>query len=265
MPKFTKVTCHHCGKEFTRPAGKYNEAVRNNWNQFCSSECQRLNKTTSVYCSCIRCGTQVLRSPSNIGDSVFCSHSCSAIYNNTLMPKRIKTKLCAICKTPIVSSRVYCPECIRSCKAQHATGRKLSATMRENPISRLKDSLGNYKSEYKCSICSRIMLIDNFTMLRNGKVHPWCKQCNTIIVKKKRSKLKLQCFDYLKTSSCALCGYNKNISALDFHHTDPSIKEFSFSKYKKTVLGDALKSELDKCIVVCSNCHRELHNPTNAQ
>ena len=60
---------------------------------------------------------------------------------------------------------------------------------------------------------------------------------------------------------CAICGYNKNIAAIEFHHLNPQEKEFQIDarKFANCELSK-LEKELDKCIIVCSNCHRELHN-----
>lgn len=60
--------------------------------------------------------------------------------------------------------------------------------------------------------------------------------------------------------SCERCGYNKNISAIDFHHLrDKSFpldsRNLANKKWKKILL------EFEKCLVLCSNCHREEHNP----
>jgi len=61
---------------------------------------------------------------------------------------------------------------------------------------------------------------------------------------------------------CSICGYKKNLSALTFHHKDPNKKEFkldmrSLSNRKLSRVND----ELSKCILVCHNCHAELHYP----
>ena len=61
---------------------------------------------------------------------------------------------------------------------------------------------------------------------------------------------------------CALCGYNKNLAALTFHHIDADEKSFkldmrSLSNRKL----EAIHAEMEKCILVCQNCHAELHNP----
>jgi 5-methylcytosine-specific restriction endonuclease McrA len=58
---------------------------------------------------------------------------------------------------------------------------------------------------------------------------------------------------------CSACGYDKCLNALEFHHINPDEKEFSISKSSSLTL-DAIKSELDKCVLLCSNCHREVHN-----
>ena len=62
-----------------------------------------------------------------------------------------------------------------------------------------------------------------------------------------------------KGNKCEKCGYNKNIAALEFHHLDPNTKKFTLSDTHHN--WEETKEELDKCILVCSNCHRELHNP----
>ncbi len=61
---------------------------------------------------------------------------------------------------------------------------------------------------------------------------------------------------------CSICGYHRNLAALTFHHTDSSEKDFKLDM--RSLSNRTLKSvlsELDKCILVCHNCHAELHNP----
>ena len=66
----------------------------------------------------------------------------------------------------------------------------------------------------------------------------------------------------LKGGKCEICGYDKNIAALEFHHLDPSVKSFQLdSRHLSNTTRDKIIEELDKCILVCANCHRELHNP----
>lgn len=56
---------------------------------------------------------------------------------------------------------------------------------------------------------------------------------------------------------CAKCGETR-IYTLDFHHKDESKKEFNIGRLKKGSLG-VIQKEINKCIVLCSNCHREFH------
>jgi len=65
----------------------------------------------------------------------------------------------------------------------------------------------------------------------------------------------------LSGNSCCKCGYNKSISALDFHHKDPKSKVISISNgVRQSWSLDALKKEAAKCILLCSNCHHEVHD-----
>lgn len=75
-------------------------------------------------------------------------------------------------------------------------------------------------------------------------------------VKHHRQKIKEKCIEY-KGGECIKCGYKKCKRALEFHHLDRTKKDFTVASY--SVLSfEKLKPELDKCILVCSNCHREM-------
>lgn len=71
-----------------------------------------------------------------------------------------------------------------------------------------------------------------------------------------RVNIKQRLVDY-KGGKCQICGYNRCINALEFHHVNPEEKDFTISGGTKSF--DTLKPEIDKCILVCSNCHREIH------
>jgi len=67
--------------------------------------------------------------------------------------------------------------------------------------------------------------------------------------------------EYKNTICCSKCGYSELNSALEFHHVDPNTKLMIISKYRgsSSKLTDEIKHELDKCIILCANCHREEH------
>ncbi len=56
--------------------------------------------------------------------------------------------------------------------------------------------------------------------------------------------------------NCERCGYNKCIGALEFHHLDPTIKDELVCRSRSF---EKAKKEMDKCVLLCSNCHREEH------
>ena len=84
------------------------------------------------------------------------------------------------------------------------------------------------------------------------------KQKTAIIVSERRRKLKDMAIKY-KGGKCEKCGYNKCNGALDFHHLNPLEKDFSISSTGTTKSFERITKELDKCILVCANCHREIH------
>lgn len=80
-------------------------------------------------------------------------------------------------------------------------------------------------------------------------------RCNTCITMVRKEKIKRALVEY-KGGCCQECGYKKCITVLQFHHLNPSLKEFSLSRaYNRS--WEALQREADKCILLCANCHGE--------
>lgn len=72
-------------------------------------------------------------------------------------------------------------------------------------------------------------------------------------------KEKQKAIDY-KGGKCCVCGYNRCAAALDFHHKDPSEKNgYGTGTLKAHWSFEKNKPELDKCVLLCVRCHRELH------
>lgn len=74
----------------------------------------------------------------------------------------------------------------------------------------------------------------------------------------RRFQIKLSAVEY-KGGKCELCGYNRSMRAFDFHHKNPQEKDFSISD-QMHLPWELIKQELDKCMLLCSNCHREVHD-----
>lgn len=63
---------------------------------------------------------------------------------------------------------------------------------------------------------------------------------------------------------CGICGYNKCTAALEFHHINPANKSFSFgSIMSRPRARTQIADELEKCVCLCSNCHKEIHAGTS--
>lgn len=103
----------------------------------------------------------------------------------------------------------------------------------------------------RCNVCGK----EFDFVYGNGYTKNKCSSCST---KARRERRQIEAIEY-KGGKCCLCGYNRCWAALDFHHKDQSQKEFVISgNYTRS--WEVLKKELDKCDLICSNCHREIHN-----
>ena len=74
----------------------------------------------------------------------------------------------------------------------------------------------------------------------------------------RRAEFKKWFSEYKSTLKCSKCGFN-HPAALDFHHTDPTKKEFTISSVRTSMSKDKLLREIKKCIVLCANCYRIHH------
>jgi len=83
------------------------------------------------------------------------------------------------------------------------------------------------------------------------------RKYNIQAVSKRRRAIKALAIEY-KGGKCQICGYNRYQGALELHHINPKQKEFSISKKGPFSLMERVKKEIDKCTLVCANCHREV-------
>ena len=94
-----------------------------------------------------------------------------------------------------------------------------------------------------CDVCKNLKVINDFY-----KGHKSCKSCHNMQVLDKQRALKKQCVQYLG-GKCCVCGYDKYQGSMEFHHRDPSKKDFGLSHYIRHNF-EFLKTELDKKIVI---------------
>lgn len=94
------------------------------------------------------------------------------------------------------------------------------------------------------------------------KGHSWTR-CNSCMANgkkdgtNKRIDRKKKAVEY-KGGACQLCGYSRCLRALSFHHRDPAEKDMKIgASFNRS--WEACRIELDKCVLVCANCHMEIH------
>lgn len=103
---------------------------------------------------------------------------------------------------------------------------------------------------YTCNLCEK-----DYLYIRKQKgTRDTCSSCYG---GRHRFALKARMVEYMG-GGCQVCGFNRSLAALDFHHIDPTEKHFNFGSKHTIAIGD-LETELKKCVCLCSNCHRELH------
>jgi len=127
----------------------------------------------------------------------------------------------------------------------------------------LIEELNEYYTNHTIDECSKKFKISRTTVVKYVK-NKFTKKSkeeknkeNYERVKSYRQRMKEKLVEY-KGGKCQLCGYHKCITALEFHHLNPNEKDFGISRYSN-LKWDSVVSEVDKCIMVCSNCHREIH------
>lgn len=114
----------------------------------------------------------------------------------------------------------------------------------------------------KCSLCG-----SDFDLVQKGVTRKYCYKCSPIYSRRDKKSLSARQEAFRKAmreygiaylgGKCQKCGYNKCNAALAFHHQDPTQKEFNFGR--GFLSFERFKKELDKCILLCANCHAEIH------
>lgn len=115
-----------------------------------------------------------------------------------------------------------------------------------------------------CPYCGRKFEISPFGS--GGKNRIYCYHCFPEgLNKQDRNKVR----DYLNNAvilrdkiqrGCDICGYNKNATALEWHHPNDD-KEYNPSSLLAEGKIEKYRNEIEKCLLLCANCHRELHHP----
>lgn len=126
--------------------------------------------------------------------------------------------------------------------------RLLLTTSNDGKCIRCGNPLSGYQLKYCSKICS------------NRHLNSWHNTAKR--QKEKGIDKKIKLMKMLNQDGCSICGYYKNLSCLSFHHKNPKEKSFSLNqRYCSSRSVEQLVEEAKKCIVLCNNCHGELHHP----
>ena len=121
-------------------------------------------------------------------------------------------------------------------------------------ILKLRQQNKTYREIQKILGCSRSLI--------SYYVNPTGKQSHNERQNKNRFTRKIK-YKLLMGDKCQICGYDKCLDALQYHHNDPSQKEFDVSSAiwgKSNATNQQIQDELKKCTLVCANCHFEIHS-----
>lgn len=149
---------------------------------------------------------------------------------------------CQWCGNDFEAKRKDAKYCSRSCQAKASRDRKKQ---------------GINSQEHICPKCNKKFIVKD-----NGFNRRYCYDCVPQVPKsgaENRALIKKWALEYAG-NKCSICGYDKCKEALDFHHLDSTQKEFNLSDRNLILDWTLIKKELDKCILVCANCHREIHS-----
>jgi hypothetical protein len=113
--------------------------------------------------------------------------------------------------------------------------------------------------EKNCNRCQQVKTIDQFYWKKTeNRYSPYCRLCTNHEVLIRQQRQKLKAIEY-KGGKCMNCGYDRCPAALDFHHRNPDEKLFGLSGSHLRKMDQRIIEELDKCDLLCANCHREKH------
>ena len=174
-------------------------------------------------------------------------------------------KICQLCNQPFkvlyrhtdgkvksLSSRKYCLDCT-------PFGSHNTRNLEEEYVGRVIRKPKNLELiEKLCNKCKNIRPISEYYQRQDGNgPTAYCKDCTKLQTIERQRALKLKAIEY-KGGKCEDCGIIGHPAIYDFHHLDTTLKDFSIGHTKLSSFNN-IKEELDKCILLCSNCHRIRH------
>ncbi len=252
-------TCTLCGVELNDETA-YKRTERDAYQCYCKKcFCKSCKKTRTDYKekaidykggSCIKCGYD-----KNIFALEF--HHLNP-NEKEFNPSGMYRRSWEIAQKELDKCDLLCSNCHREEHFKIDAKKEMEKEFSNNFTTSFSDKILTGKNTGKdgCKMCDTVLTEDN---LASKKHHPICKKCNSKRTMKREKDGKKRAVEYMG-GCCSVCGYDNCIRALEFHHTDPSKKSKDYNKRFKIWSFERQKEELEYCIIVCSNCHREIHS-----
>jgi DNA replicative helicase MCM subunit Mcm2 (Cdc46/Mcm family) len=179
----------------------------------------------------------------------------------------MKTKVCQVCNAGFPQTIIMDGETVnlqRRKMCLNCSPFKQHNTKSSDSIAKGKKDPYKNTTEKECSKCGKVLPFTKefYYQKLNGYLYPYCRKCNNKATMEYQRNMKQKCVEY-GGGQCKICDYKKHIGSLEFHHINPSVKEFRISGNNKS--WEEIKPELDKCVLVCSNCHKEIHGGLHPQ
>jgi hypothetical protein len=213
--------------------------------------------------------------------------AANKLYQERLRERRVEMGVCRVCgKHPPAEGKIDC----RFCSARSAVNAADRAAKRFQRlrISGMCTQCGKSPAivgKVKCADCTakyapkdRVRHADRRSLFAEQGLCRGCgaepqpdrTYCSVCVAKRSKSgkawrtNAKKKAVDYLG-GACQDCGFKTDIlTVYDFHHRDPAIKDFTIAKFINADFAKVVAPELDKCDLLCANCHRIRHatNPS---
>ena len=113
-----------------------------------------------------------------------------------------------------------------------------------------------------CTKCHQELPISEFAYRNKdkGTRRADCKKCHSQFMKDKYHEKRLEIQDLKTEQKCIKCGYSRCSEALHFHHIDETTKSENIARMIANSYGlERARFEIEKCVVLCANCHAEFH------